>query len=476
MPENTSPGGGLIFMTARNCEMHTAESIMSLARQTHENIHVLYVDDASEDSTGDIAQRQLRKLFPNKHTYIRNDVRFGKAKNVWEHLRPRTAQTQFIAVLDGDDQLIDISILNYIAKSYEAGRDVVWTNYVTDNGMVGGNGKLDPNQPPRTQGWKTSHLFSFRADLLDTVPESYFKNSRGEWLPAACDIALALPILDQTRRYEFIPVNAHRYTATNPYSHHNMDPNSQGLNSTIQRYCAHEVFNKPPLPLLNRARWRTASKQKALMASEVVGTNEALDPMVATCPALRKAQSVVLRDRMPPKQIQALHQIILQKKYGNILHIGTASSAVYLAAIVAEMADVTLTCLTSSSEQAAELREGLSESDLLQVVKIVEGDNKFFAVEDVGSYFPDAGGLGTDHKFSIIVVDTRDHLDEVDFATIAFPAIASAIEPSGFNLGVITGMQATASVVAKKLSSLSSGLEFRLGGIGGSGLVISAGA
>jgi len=139
-----------------------------------------------------------------------------------------------------------------MAAQYRAGFDVVWTNYVTDQGQGGHNTALDPFQSPRVQGWRTSHFFSFRSELFAAIGEEHFKDEFGDWLPAACDRAIAYPVLDQTRRYCYLPVQAYRYTTVNPESHHNQDPEAVNFSSRRQVRCADTVDAKPPLPC---TRW-----------------------------------------------------------------------------------------------------------------------------------------------------------------------------------------------------------------------------
>ncbi|WP_313616014.1 glycosyltransferase family A protein [Agrobacterium sp.] len=481
MSENILSGKALIFMTARNCEMYAASSLASLARQTHDNLHVLYIDDCSDDATGDIAQQYLSDLFPDRHTYIRNATRYGKARNAWEHLGPRAKDAEFIAVLDGDDQLIDVEILERMAASYSAGEDIVWTNYVTDGGMVGGNSALDPHKNPRTQGWKTSHFFSFRAKLLDNVPESYFKNQAGEWFPAACDIALALPMLDQTRKYEFIPVNAYRYTSFNPYSHHNLDAASQGLNSTIQRQCAQEVFNKKPLPLLYKvADSRDSSAQNVAItgganSAEAIWAHKAAELLVVACPMLLNAQAVIGEDSLSPMQIWSLYQSIMQKPGSNILHIGKPNSAIYLAAIASGMPEISLTCITSSSEQTRELEALLAGSGFLHVATIVESSMGTVTIGNKTGPFLNMAPLGGTDKFSIVLLDSREEENERDFVEVSLSSIAGLLEPTGFKFNILSRDKTAVSSAANAWSRMSSGLKFCLNGIGGTGLVVIGG-
>ncbi|CAN5149744.1 hypothetical protein BH10PSE17_BH10PSE17_11740 [soil metagenome] len=269
------PPRALVFMTGRNCQQYVARAIASVARQTLAGIHVLFVDDVSSDGTEQVARTELESRFPGRHTLLSNQTQWGKARNAHVHLRSALHHGDFVAVLDADDELIIDDVLEQMSHAYATGSDVVWTNFEIDDGRIGVNGPLDPFRSPRAQGWRTSHLFSFRAELFAQVGEDRFKDEQGEWLMAACDFAIAYPILDQTRRYRFLPILAHRYTATNPKSHHNADAQASGLNSRAQQASARVVLSKPALPC---TRWVFGQQAAAdrTMASVVEGVGQAL--------------------------------------------------------------------------------------------------------------------------------------------------------------------------------------------------------
>lgn len=268
----------LIFMTGRNCAAYVTAALESLVWQTHAPLHVLFVDDGSDDGTPDIAARMLAQHFDGRHTLVRNGQRWGKARNAHVHLRAALHEGDFVAVLDADDQLIRASAVAELAAEYAAGFDVVWTTYETDTGLVGGNGPLDPLRPPRGQGWRSSHFFSFRAELLHAVTEDRFQDDRGDWLQAACDLAIAYPVLDQTRRWRYLPLRSYRYTASNPASHHNQDPQSRGFNSRAQQRAAEIVLAKPALPC---RRWLLAEHGAADHALAMALQRTASTPLAA---------------------------------------------------------------------------------------------------------------------------------------------------------------------------------------------------
>ncbi len=76
---SSQPLSVLMFMTGRNCAPYVREAIASVARQTHPNVHVLFIDDCSDDDTADAAQAALSELLPGRFELVRNPERLGKA-------------------------------------------------------------------------------------------------------------------------------------------------------------------------------------------------------------------------------------------------------------------------------------------------------------------------------------------------------------------------------------------------------------
>jgi len=478
---DTTPSGVstcLVFMPARNCEMFAAEAIRSLSRQTLDDVFVLYVDDASEDQTGEIAQHYLTELFPGRHTYIRNASPFGKSRNIWEHLRPRAADAEFIAILDSDDQLVDVSILQAMAKNYATGKDAVWTNYVTDDGRKGSNAALNPAQSPRVQRWCTSHFFSFRAALLENVPESYYKDSAGSWYSGACDVALALPILDQTRNYKFIPAFAYRYTTSNPQSLHNKEQKYNRVTSKLQFSNAKEIYAKPSLPIAGQNEDQTVTTAisapmpttSSAPSADHVWSDQAAGLLTSRYPALLTARSMTNGPSLSPLQLWSL-STILQRQPGNLLYIGTPHTAVVLAAMIAELPETSLTCLVDATEDAQVLTSQLALAGLSGMAQVVAGAKADIEMDGKQCRFPSCAALADTSAFSTVIVDPREEADQETYSVIALPAVSDYLADDGFHFCTLTSDINTARAVVEKVAKLTVGLNFCLGGIGGSGFV-----
>lgn len=453
----------LLFVTGRNCELYVAECLRSIARQSLQDLHVLFIDDASDDDTTEIARQHLTDLFPGRHTFIRNETRFGKARSAWEHLRPRAGNATFITVVDSDDQLIDPTILSTLSSRYVGGKDVVWTNYVTDNGMQGGSSALDPLVSPRQQGWRTSHLFSFRALLLTTVPEDYFKNSAGQWYQAACDIALALPILDQTRRYEFIPKLAYRYTATNPYSHHNLDPNSVGLNSQHQQKSAGEIFRKPSLPRRDEDRQTARAADVATVAvAPSPWDQKAIDLIFSRFPLVINAIDSAARHALTPLEILSLCNLTSQVEPMRLLHLGNPASALITSAIAASRDNCAVTCMTAGTD---------SRSWISQRARLggYAGPLRFLGVEQIAADADPSGSAANGYNF--LILDARGAADEPAFLESGLSSTLPLLDPEFFMVVAITSTLEASNAGKSRWDRLNANLESCVGAIAGSFLV-----
>jgi hypothetical protein len=474
----------LVFMPARNCEIYAAEAIRSVARQTHEDVHVLYVDDGSEDQTGEIAQHYLTELFPARHTYVHNPARLGKSQNIWAHLRPLAAGFDFIAILDADDQLADSNILREMATHYAAGKDVVWTNFFTDSGRQGQNSALDPTCSPRKQRWCTSHFFSFRSVLLENIPESYYKDGKGDWYMGACDVALALPVLDQTRNYKFIPKLAYRYTMTNPLSLHNSTPKLNALTSKLQHTNALEIHAKPPLPLYQpRSPLPAPPADSAPPVSSVSGDIKlsevpSIDPaqvwhpqaarqLGTQHPDLLSALAVTADSGTTPLQLLSLSRII-SRHAGRVLYIGAPETATLVVALAAE---ASVTCLMAGPRDEQALRARLALLGLDRTVEILAAPKSKVQFNNQDCLFPSCAALSETAPFDVVIVDARAEENEGTFAVVALPAISEYLSQSGFHFCTLLSRNEVAAQVIEQTAKLTVGLEQCLGGIGGTGIV-----
>ena len=239
----------ILFISSRECEDYIARAIESLFNQTFQDFHILVVDDASSDKTFETAKTTLDRNFGGRFTLVKNAASVGKSANAYRFLNQ--ADAVFVAILDGDDAIIDDTILEEYAGAYRDGFDVVWSNYRANDGRIGHCKPLNPAQHPRKQGWKSSHFFSFRHSLFRNIPEHYFKDDNNNWFDCACDFSIAYPVLDQTRRYKHINKIAYEYTVDRALNHHNKAGATGSINSVRQMENARCVLSKRPMALIH---------------------------------------------------------------------------------------------------------------------------------------------------------------------------------------------------------------------------------
>lgn len=456
----------LVFMTGRNGERFVGDAVQSVAAQNYRHLDVLYVDDASEDGSVAAAVAALSNWLPRRHAIVRNSERRGKAFNASRHLRSAAVQYDVVAVVDADDQLLDPDVIGKLVTCYQAGRDVVWTDHVTDLGRLGNNASLNPALSPRAQRWSTGHLFSFRAALLANVPEHYFQHENGRWLDAACDVAIALPILDQTRRYEFLPLQAYRYNETNPQSHHNLAGERQALSSPMQRRCAAVVAAKAPLPRIDIMKIAPDPSAKndppASAAGQVFTQAQSWEPAAAAylatlMPSLLEQVPVEEIADLDPMLGLAWLQHLKRRPASNILALGHGSNTAMLECLAQhQAASLTVVVPADQATEAVSHRTALIRAPWAEYE--IDGARCYLPQLDVQAagapydmVLVDASAWGASRSPLIAMAALAPHMDlehfDVWMLGLSEPELASARRDLSDNLPMATVKTASRGVL-----------------------------
>ena len=90
-----------VLLTSYNRRALLAQSVDSVLAQTHEDLHVLIVDDASPDGAGELAKDYERR-FPGQVTAICKPTRRGVAHSC-NLVLPLMRQCPFVAFIADDD-------------------------------------------------------------------------------------------------------------------------------------------------------------------------------------------------------------------------------------------------------------------------------------------------------------------------------------------------------------------------------------
>lgn len=221
-----------VLVPFRNAGSYLHECAESLRRQDCEDFEVIFLDDASEDESADFSpQEELRSLV------LRQRERRGSLRNVYEAVMRHCSPDDIVVIVDGDDYLLRDDALSLIRDHYA--RFDCWLLYGQYRDSEGRIGVSMPYSSPEEFAnlrhyWRSSHVRTFRAGLLQCLPEQdpaldCFRDAHGEWYTAATDAAMMYPLMEMAGFYKvhFNGTPLYYYRLNNPNSHHNQDRDTQ---------------------------------------------------------------------------------------------------------------------------------------------------------------------------------------------------------------------------------------------------------
>jgi len=187
-----------------NAAPHIKELVESLQKQTNPNWEAVLIDDMSNDDT--IFMANYCTGNDSRFKVITNKEKKWALKNVVVNAR-NVNDGDIVAVLDGDDSICNEKTVQLILNEYQDEEvDTVWTAHKWDindiniskdfpNGM-----NINPYEYP----WITSHLKTFRSELIHQIHDDNFKDMYGDWFKRGYDQALYLPLLYLSKKRKFI--------------------------------------------------------------------------------------------------------------------------------------------------------------------------------------------------------------------------------------------------------------------------------
>ena len=126
-----------------------------------------------------------------------NLLRALRSVDILWHLHDRP--TGIVSIVDGDDMLPPKALWR-VQRVYEKYPDTLITYGSYIKMSKGRKTKISQPYPDgadvRTYPWRGSHLKTFRASLLPHIREEWFKDEKGNWLQAASDLALMIPLME----------------------------------------------------------------------------------------------------------------------------------------------------------------------------------------------------------------------------------------------------------------------------------------
>lgn len=183
------------------------------AEQTNTQFSVHIVDDMSTDKSYEAMAPCIENLcsqFGIYATLVQNTEKKYALRNIIETAQQVCQSGDIVAVVDADDALCNPETVNILYAAYESGHEIVWTAHRWDiNGM--NISKELPKVDPYQWVWCSSHLRTFKFDLLGSIPESNFKDHRGLWMTRGYDQALMLPLLHVAQSWKYVPDVCYQY-------------------------------------------------------------------------------------------------------------------------------------------------------------------------------------------------------------------------------------------------------------------------
>ncbi len=208
------------YNNAKWCQKNLA----SIAGQTYSNFHLYYIDDASEDATGMLAQQYINSSsLKGKTTYIRNTKRQGSLANLY-HTIHTLQPDQIVVCVDGDDWLAHTEVLTRLAAVYSD--ESVWLTYgdfdFDPQGILEGHCEAIPEEVRKTHRFRThsflaSHVKTFYAKLFQKIRKEDLMID-GQFFPMTGDVAFMIPMLEMaaSRHFRYIPETLYIYNVANP--------------------------------------------------------------------------------------------------------------------------------------------------------------------------------------------------------------------------------------------------------------------
>jgi hypothetical protein len=166
------------------------------------------IDDMSDDDTWNV----ISKFNNDKFHVIRNKSKKFALRNIVENARAfQERDDTIIATIDGDDSLCNDDTVSLLIDQYDQGSDVVWTAHRWDINGMNISKSMPHNVDPYSWPWSTSHLRSFRSNIIKDISDDNFKDVNGEWFKRGYDQALMLPLLSKTEKRAFVDHVCYQY-------------------------------------------------------------------------------------------------------------------------------------------------------------------------------------------------------------------------------------------------------------------------
>jgi glycosyltransferase involved in cell wall biosynthesis len=236
IPRNTQ--NRIVIITPMyNAEQYIEKCIESVTSQDYDNWEMYIIDDCSTDNSYKVA---LKYQSDNIHI-IPNDKNFGAVCNQIDVIKNDCQSTDIVVLLDGDDSLVnDNQILHKINNAYVNGADFTYGSCWS---MVDNIPLISQPYPTEVIENKTfrshrfnwnmpyTHLRTFRANLIQSVDDSKFKDENGIWYKAGGDGSIFYEAIERAEKIYVFQDIIYNYNDASPINDYKVNGKEQTRNA-----------------------------------------------------------------------------------------------------------------------------------------------------------------------------------------------------------------------------------------------------
>lgn len=191
----------------------------SICGQSYDNWKVVLIDDVSSNSHRDRSERIIQEFssmlggaYADKIEVVWNSEKKWEVANVL-HGVSKCAENDIVCRIDADDWLTELDSLAIINHVYNSsGCDALWTAHRWSFSDKNISGPMPDDANVYLHPWVSSHLKTFRKNLIDGVNDENFRGEDGNYIRRAGDQAIYLPVLHKSKKRVFLPRVMYHYT------------------------------------------------------------------------------------------------------------------------------------------------------------------------------------------------------------------------------------------------------------------------
>lgn len=198
-----------------NASQTLGTMLHSICGQSYDNWRLELIDDCSSEEhklASYVLINQFQALHNNKINVVWNTDKKWEVANVLDGLS-RCENDDIVCRIDADDWLVDLDALMIINYAYNnTGCDTLWTAHRWGFSDKNISAAMPNDVNPYKFNWVSSHLKTFRKNLLNDVHDINFRGPDGEYVRRAGDQAIYLPALHNSKNRFFLPRVMYHYT------------------------------------------------------------------------------------------------------------------------------------------------------------------------------------------------------------------------------------------------------------------------